>query len=62
MPDLYPVIDRLQWHLERGAYIRQQDGECNLFAADGEGIACGKTLKEMLVNLVMSDIGIEVDK
>ncbi|MFM7012645.1 MAG: hypothetical protein ACKO0Z_25520 [Betaproteobacteria bacterium] len=47
-----PVIDRLQEHLEAGAYIKRQDGTWWLFDRDGEGVVGADTLRAMLFELV----------
>jgi hypothetical protein len=53
--DLFPCVDRLQEHLERGDKIAFQDERWHLFDDGGEGIVSGATLKEMLVNMLMRE-------
>ena len=50
-----PSIDRLQDRLEQGCRLAKQDGRWWLFDAEGEGIAGGETLRDVLVNLIFMD-------
>jgi len=50
-----PGLDILQKHMEKGAYIAQQDGEWHLFAKDGVGIVSGSSIRNLIINLVFSD-------
>ena len=47
-----PALALLQSRLERGEYLAQQDEEWWLFEESGEGIASGKTLNDLLANLI----------
>ena len=50
----YPVLDGvLAEELKSGSYIAFQDDLWHIFAASGDGIASGKTISEMLFNLIM---------
>ena len=53
--DLYPCFDRLQELIDKGAYIKKQRGEYFIFDADGEGIASGDTIRELMMNMIFSD-------
>ena len=48
----YPVLRLLEDYLRLGAEIKEQDNRWCLFRADGEEIAGGKTLQELLENLI----------
>ena len=45
------VVDRLEDRLAAGHRIAFQDGRWILFSADGNGVICGRTLRDMLSNL-----------
>lgn len=49
-----PFLDRLQELIDNGAYILKQDEIYWLFTKYGEGICAGKTVREMMVNLVLT--------
>ena len=52
----FPVLDGLlSFHLENGAEIKKQEDEWHLFAKGGEGLANGKTISKMLINLIFRD-------
>lgn len=53
--DLIPSLDRLQERMEGGCYLAKQDGKWWLFGPDGEGLVCGETLRDVLINLVWLD-------
>lgn len=50
-----PGLDRLQERLEKGATIIFQDNRWNLFDKQGNGICSGKTIQQMLLNLIFVD-------
>jgi len=50
-----PALDLLQARLENYATIEYQDWEWHLFDRDGEGICSGKTIREMVLNLIFTD-------
>lgn len=50
-----PSIMLLQTRLERGEYLAKQDSEWHLFDSDGEGVTSGKTLRDILLNLIWMD-------
>jgi len=50
-----PALDHLQKRLERQAYIAKQDGLWHLFAKSGDSITSGRTIREMLINLIFVD-------
>lgn len=50
-----PALDLLQARLEAGASIDHQSGRWHLFAADGNSIASGDTVRTMLMNLIFTD-------
>ena len=50
----YPVLKILEDHLLAGACLANQDDRWCLFEDDGEEIANGKTLQELLENLIFS--------
>ena len=52
---LYPVFELLQTRLEQGFCIKQQEGRFVLFNPDGSGHCSGKTVREMLTNLIFTD-------
>lgn len=47
--------DRFQEHIDVGAYIYMDQGIYNLHNEDGDEIAYGKSILELLVNLVLSE-------
>lgn len=50
---MIPSLDAiLMPELEKGAYFAYEDDNWWLFAKDGEGIACGKTISKLLTNLI----------
>lgn len=55
LENMVPAIDLLQARLEKGEYLEKQDGEWCLFEKDGEGVCRGKTLKDILVDLIFMD-------
>lgn len=50
-----PSLDRLQDRLEAGAIITFQDGRWRLLDAAKELVCSGKSIREMLVNLIFVD-------
>ena len=52
---LYPVFELLQTRLEQGFYIKQQEGRFVLFNPDGNGHCSGKTVRDLLTNLIFTD-------
>lgn len=48
-------IDLLQTRMERGEYLVYQEGEWFLFEKSGSGVTNGKTLRELLINLIWID-------
>lgn len=50
-----PALDLLQARLEQGATIAFQDGRWGLFNTDGDGICSGRTIRQMLMNLIFID-------
>lgn len=53
--DFIPALDLLQVRLERGEYLKKQDGLWWIFDADGEGVTSGKDLRDILLNLIWMD-------
>ncbi len=53
--NVVPAIDLLQARMERGEYLAQQDGEWFLFEPSGDSVVCGKTLRDILINLIFTD-------
>ena len=50
----FPVLNGvLTEELEKGAYFAKQDGKWWLFAKDGEGIATGNQISDLLTNLIL---------
>ena len=47
-----PSLDLLETHLEAEAELVKQDDEWHLFDKGGEGIAKGKSIRGLLVNLI----------
>jgi len=50
-----PALDRLQDRLEAGSGIVFQDNRWYLFDADGEVVCYGKSIREMLIDLIFVD-------
>jgi hypothetical protein len=50
-----PSIDLLQARFERGQKLAMQDGKWHLFDKEGEGVTSGKTLRDILLNLIWMD-------
>ena len=50
-----PALDLLQARLEAGASIDKQSGRWHLFAANGNSITSGDTVRSMLQNLIFTD-------
>ena len=50
-----PSLDILEEYLRNGYYIDFYSIGCCLFEEGGEGFVSGATLREMLVNLIMTD-------
>ncbi len=50
----FHFLDRFEELVEQGAVMHKQDGVWCLFDAKGELITSGKTVKDMLVNLVLT--------
>lgn len=53
--NMVPSIDLLQTRMERGEYLKRQDGKWWLFQKDGEGIFGEKTLRGILLGLIWRD-------
>lgn len=53
--NMTPSIDLLQKRLEDGCSLARQDGEWWLFDAAGNGISGGKTLRDVLIDLIWTD-------
>jgi len=53
--EFIPAIDLLEVRLERGEYLKKQDSIWLLFGAEGESIVSGKDLRELLVNLILTE-------
>ena len=51
----YPVLDILEERLNNGYYIVKQDGLWWLCNPEGDGYCRGKTIRELLVNLIFTD-------
>lgn len=50
----FPVLNgMLTEFIDQGAIIKKQDGKYHLFAIDGEGLAEGQTISDMLTNLIL---------
>lgn len=50
----FPVLNGiLTEFIDQGAMIEKQDGYYHLFAKDGNGLAKGKTISDMLTNLIL---------
>ncbi len=52
---LCPVFELLETRLRQGFYIALQDDTWWLYNADGEGHCSGKTIRELLINLIFTD-------
>ena len=51
-----PALDLLQTRLEAGCEIKyQDDGRWCLFDTHGEYVTSGKTVRDMIVNLIFTD-------
>lgn len=50
-----PSVDLLQARLEAGCEIAHQDGTWHLFDKDGEGVTSGRSLRDILLNLIWMD-------
>ena len=50
-----PSIDLLQSRLERGEYIKKQDGRWRLLDENEEGFISGESLRDILLNLIWTD-------
>ena len=50
-----PALDLLQARLESGCEIKEQDGHWCLFDINGEYVIGGKTVREMIVNIIFTD-------
>ena len=44
--------DLLQERLDKGDYLKKQDGQWWLFDKDGEGIASGKNIRDLALSLI----------
>lgn len=51
----YPVLDRLEERLNEGYYIVKQHDSWWLCRPEGDGHCRGKTIRELLVNLIFTD-------
>jgi hypothetical protein len=54
--ELYPVFDILQRLWASGHKTVEQDGQWWLFDKSGEGKTCGRTFREMCVNIVLAGL------
>lgn len=54
--DPYPIFDTLPRLWAAGYVTKEQDGEWNLFAPDGEGVLCGKDFRSLCVNIVLAGL------
>ena len=52
---IFPVFDLLEQRLHEGCYISHQEDFWILFRDDGESVCHGKSIREMLVNLIFMD-------
>jgi hypothetical protein len=52
---IYPVFELLEARLLQGFYIALQDGTWWLYTPDGEGHCSGKTIRELMINLIFTD-------
>ena len=50
-----PALGLLQARFEAGATIERQTGRWHLFAANGNSITSGDTVRTMLMNLIFTD-------
>ena len=48
-------LDLLQTKIEAGCEIKEQEGRWYLFDRDGEAMAGGDTVREMIINLIFTD-------
>ena len=46
------AIDLLQDQLEKGAEIKRQNGQWWIFNANGDGITCGDTVRQLSINIL----------
>jgi hypothetical protein len=53
--DLYPVFELLETRLEQGYYFSKQGNRWWLFDPAGEGHCSGRTIRELLTNLIFVD-------
>lgn len=57
--ELFPCFDRLQEYLDKDASVAKIDNQYWIVMRDSmgrtHGIACGNTVREMFVNLIMND-------
>ena len=51
----FPVFELLEEYLSNGFYIKKQRGFWWLFNEDGDWFCRGRTIREMLVNLIFTD-------
>lgn len=54
--EMIPIFDVLQRLWSEGCTTREQDGEWHLFRQDGEGMAVGKTFRDLCVNILLAGI------
>jgi hypothetical protein len=52
---LYPIFELLETRLSQGFYIKKQADTWWLFNPDGDGHCSGKTIRELLVNLIFTE-------
>jgi len=52
---IYPVFELLETRLLQGFYIGRQGETWWLYDFDGEGHCSGKTIRELMVNLIFTD-------
>ena len=50
-----PSLDLLQVRIMEGCKIKEQDGLFCLFESNGECVTSGKTVREMIINLIFTD-------
>lgn len=54
LPPAMPFLERLQELIDEGASIKKQDSMYWLFDQNNEKICCGKTVRELMVNLIFA--------
>jgi hypothetical protein len=54
--EVMPIFDVLPRLWAEGYKTREQEGEWHLFRKDGEGIAIGKTFRDLCVNILLAGL------